>query len=188
MTTINPLKAIGLALVDVAPSLARAFLPGIGGLAAGSAVQALAPVLGLKPDAKPEEIQEVLDRGLAPDQLVRLQKAEKEFALVWGRMQGEDRANVRQMQTKVRSRTVSCLSFLIVMAFVLSVAGVFWLAVRDGDGQMDPTVVAFLGGVIGYLSAKADTVVAFYFGSSSGQESQHDAFNDAMTDLRRGAK
>lgn len=184
----NPQKAIGQALVDVAPSISNALRPGTGGLAVGSALQALVPVLDLKPDAKPEEIQEVLSRGLTPDQLVELQEVDKKFAFAWRRVHADQLVNARRMQTRLRSRTVCFLSCMIVGAFVLAVAGVFCLAMRDSGGQMDPTVVAFLGGVIGYLSAKADTVVAFYFGSSSGQETQHEAFNDTMRDMRGGGK
>jgi hypothetical protein len=45
----------------------------------------------------------------------------------------------------------------------------------------DPAIVGIIGTLIGYVSAKADQVVSYYFGSSSGSKDKTQAMSDALS-------
>jgi hypothetical protein len=47
----------------------------------------------------------------------------------------------------------------------------------------DPAVVGIIGTLIGYVSAKADQVVSYYFGSSSGSKDKTAAMSDALSQV-----
>ena len=60
----------------------------------------------------------------------------------------------------VQDRTPRVLAYLVVGAFIGVIIGVL-----SGWGKADSVLA---GTLIGYLSAKAEQVIAYYFGSSSG--------------------
>jgi hypothetical protein len=64
------------------------------------------------------------------------------------------------------------------LAFIWAV----W-AVLSGyvQGMSDPAIVGIIGTLIGYVSAKADQVVSYYFGSSSGSKEKTAAMSDALS-------
>ena len=49
---------------------------------------------------------------------------------------------------------------------------------------VDPTVIGLIGTLIGYVSAKADMVIAYYFGSSSGSREQGRAAREFYTETK----
>jgi hypothetical protein len=49
----------------------------------------------------------------------------------------------------------------------------------------DPAIVGSIGTLIGYVSAKADQVVSYYFGSSSGSKEKTQAMTDAMSKVKQ---
>ena len=74
----------------------------------------------------------------------------------------QDRDSARQREVNIKDWTPRILGYFIVGAFIGIAYGVMF------HKMTADSVLA--GTIIGYLSAKAEQVVAFYFGSSSAQE------------------
>jgi hypothetical protein len=151
----------------VAPWLATA----LGGPLAGEAVQVIGNALGLS--EKTEATIKNALAGLTPEQMLAIKQADNEFAL---RMQQAGFANVeamealhvqdvssardRQVQTKDSTNTV--LAYTVVGSFIAMV-GTTLLGYSSIDS-------ALAGTLVGYLSAKAEQVMSYYFGSSKGSD------------------
>lgn len=75
-----------------------------------------------------------------------------------------DRGSARQMQVSAKAITVPTLAFVIVGAFIAMV-----VATLMGYAKVDS---ALAGTLVGYLSAKCEQVIAFFFGSSQGSQSK----------------
>lgn len=152
----------------VAPTLATA----LGGPLAGVAVSALSEAMLGKPDGSSSEVAEAIRSGGA-DALVKLKEAETAFTLKMReldidleRVHQQDRASARQREAQTGDRaTPRVLAFVIVGGFLSMVASVLLGKVT---GITDPTAAGMIGTLIGYVSAKADQVVSYYFGSSAG--------------------
>lgn len=82
------------------------------------------------------------------------------------------------------TKTESCISrWTPAIIATMVVAGFFWTVVYilgwigRSDGQtarLPREIIALVGTVIGYVSAKADQVVSYYFGSSAGSAAKTD--------------
>lgn len=152
----------------VAPWLATA----IGGPMAGQAVRSISNAIGLKADAKIDDVQAALEAGqLTGDQLVALKKADQDFQAAMTiagfeniqkleQLAAQDRDSARQREDKVRDNTPKVLAYVIVGSFI----GVV-IATISGHSKVDSVLA---GTLIGYLSAKCEQVIAYYFGSSAG--------------------
>lgn len=166
------LKDLGKSLLGIAPALATA----LGGPLAGTAVKALSGALGQdmgEGEGAAKRLSQALSGGLTPEQLAAVRKADNEFAVQMreldidlARVHADDRASARRMQSRTKSLTAPMLAAIVMAAFILSLVGVFVLAVDDQP--LDATVATLVGAVVGYASAKADQVVSFWFGSSEG--------------------
>ena len=175
----NPLKALGKSLLGVAPTLATALLPGVGGVIAGSAVKAISAALGTKED--PVALAKVLDQGLGPEALKALRAADQEFEVRMkeldvdlSRIHQHDRASARRMQVQARSWVPGALSLMVVVAFLGLVSYVCYAAFHPpaGETQVDPTLMNLVFSVVSYAAGAATTVLTFWFGSSqSGEDS-----------------
>ena len=190
---MNPLKSLGSTLLGIAPALANAVLPGVGGVVAGCAIKAISGALGL--DADPadgkavQRLSDALSAGLGPEQLAALKQADQEFEIQLKeldvdvtRIHQADRDSARAMQVRTRSWTAPALAALTMVAFIAAIAGVFYLAVDDQP--LDATVATLVGAVVGYASAKADQVISFFFGSSEGA----DTASAHLADVAKGGK
>lgn len=111
--------------------------------------------------------------GATPDQVLALQKAEQDFQVQMAQLGFQnvqqleqiaetDRANARAREVTVKDWTPRILGYLVVLAFVFTVAFVL-----SGKAKAE-TVLA--GTLIGYMSAKAELVLTYYFGSSAGSD------------------
>lgn len=164
MADIDWKKVVGA----VAPGIATA----LGGPLAGVAVSALSEQLLGRPDGSEAEVATALRTG-GSDALLRLKEAEKAFQVRMRELDIDvekihqaDRANARDMAAKTGDIwTPRVLSAVIVSGFLATVYMVLSGAV---DGLKDPSVSVMVGTLIGYVSAKADQVVSYWFGSSSG--------------------
>ena len=149
-------------LKTIAPTIATA----LGGPLAGMAVSAVAKAIGCEPD----EVQGIISSNkLTAEQVASIQLAELELKkqaqsmnLDFAKLTVEDRKSARDMQIATKSMLVPSLAILIVSAFI----GVV-IATLGGFAVVDSVLA---GTLIGYLSAKAEQVVNFYFGSSSGSK------------------
>lgn len=153
---------------SVAPALATA----LGGPLAGVAVSALSEAMLGKPDGSVDDVAAAIRTGGA-DALLKIKDAERAFTtrmreldIDLERIHQADRASAREREGKTGdSWTPRILGAIIIGGFLTTV----WVLLTGKvDGLKDPAVAATIGTVIGYVSAKADQVVSYYFGSSSG--------------------
>lgn len=164
-------------LRDAAPAIGAAMTTFGGPLgAAGAAV--LTGVLGLPKDADEKAIAKAME-GATPEQLLALKKADQDFAVQMAQIDLQryqaaltDVASARQRQVQLNDPQPMYMGWTILCGFIGVVTIIIWFVFTGQAVTLkDPTVAGIIGTLIGYLSAKADQVVSFYFGSSS--ESKH---------------
>ena len=149
-------------LEGIAPTIATA----IGGPLGGLAYEAISKVLGISQD----DAKKMLDDGkMSADQIaqvkiaeIELKKTEEQLGLNFEALAVDDRKSAREMQTEVKSPLVPTLAIIIVVSFIGITIGTLM-----GYSHIES---AMAGTLIGYLSAKAEQVVSFYFGSSNGSQ------------------
>lgn len=152
----------------VAPALGTALYGPLGGMAASAVSNAL---LG-KPDGSDQEIETALAAG-GPDALLKIKQADQAFAVRMQelgidleRIHQADRSDARLREVKSGDRaTPRVLAGIIVGGFLLMV---WYILSGKVEALKDPVAAGMIGTLIGYVSAKADQVTSYYFGSSSG--------------------
>lgn len=106
---------------------------------------------------------------------IQLDQAEKEYSETMARMgfesaeklaqtAAEDRASARGREIQVRDWMPRILSSGIVSGFLVAT-----FLVLGGHAKADSVMA---GTLIGYLSAKCELVLAYYFGSSAGSDAK----------------
>jgi len=151
-------------LKTIAPTIATC----LGGPLGGLAYEAISKVMGISQD----DAQKMMSDGkLNSDQIASLQQAEialKAQALAlnlnFEQLAVQDRASARSMQMNTHSFLVPTLALVIVASFIATIFGTLM-----GYSHIES---AMAGTLVGYLSAKAEQVVAFYFGSSAGSQAK----------------
>lgn len=159
--TIDWKKVIG----TVAPTVATA----LGGPLAGAAITAIGGILGIS-DATEENVADALRNGqLTAEHITQLrslelqyQNEEKERGFRYAELEFKDRNSAREREAKTGDDTNRVLAYTIVGSFI-AVTGASLLGYAKIDSAM-------LGTLVGYLSAKAEQVLAYYFGSSQSSE------------------
>lgn len=152
----------------VAPGLATA----LGGPLAGAAVQTISQAVLGKPDGTEEEVAAAVVAG-GTDALLKIKEADNAFAVKMKelgvdleRIHQADRDSARNREVRTGDVwTPRVLAATIVGGFLAMVAAVLLGKVT---GITDPIAAGMIGTLIGYVSAKADQVVSYYFGSSAG--------------------
>lgn len=147
----------------LAPTVASA----LGGPLAGSLVTFLGGLFGIGEPTQ-EKIAEVFRNGqLTGDQIaaiklkeMELVSEEKERGFRYADLEFKDRDSARKREAATGDKVNRNLAYFIVGAFVAMVG-----CTLAGLAQID-TVMA--GTLIGYLSAKAEQVLSYYFGSTTG--------------------
>jgi hypothetical protein len=150
-------------LKAIAPTIATA----MGGPLAGLAVKALGDALNLS-DATKDSIANVLQGAtLSAEQMaavkqaeLALQQQEREMGFRFADLEAKDRDSARNREIQVKDGTNRNLAYGIVGAFIALVG-----ATLMGWAKVDS---ALAGTLVGYLSAKAEQVLAYYFGSTAG--------------------
>ena len=164
------LKTFGESLAKIGLPLLGAVLPIPGGAALGSA---LASAIGAG-SAAPEDVLAALTSNA--DTLEKAKEFEATHSETMLQLQlanvqalytqeVADRTSARELQKSTSSMTVPLLAYLIVGSFVAMVA-----CTLAGYSHVDG---ALAGTLVGYLSAKCEQVVSFYFGSSKGSEDKN---------------
>ena len=150
-------------LKQLAPTVASAVLGPLGGVA----VAAIGNILGVS-EATQEKIADAIKTGqLTPEQVgeikkleLQYQENEKERGFKYSELEFKDRDSARAREVATKDNTNKILAFVIVGAFIAMVAGTLL-----GAAKVESVLA---GTLVGYLSAKAEQVLAYYFGSSSG--------------------
>jgi hypothetical protein len=149
----------------VAPTVATA----LGGPFAGLAVEALGKVLGMD-GATVEKVQARLAEGqLTGEQIQQLKQAElalqtrmRELDIQEEQLYASDRDSARRREGEVKDSTNRNLAYIVVGAFIAMVVSTLL-----GYAKVESVLA---GTLVGYLSAKCEQVLAYYFGSTkSGQ-------------------
>jgi hypothetical protein len=162
-------------LKTIAPTVASA----LGGPLAGVAVSALGSILGVS-DATQDKIKDAIESGnMNGEQIAQLkalelqyQNEEKERGFRYSELEFKDRDSARQREVQTKDATNKILAYTIVGSFVAMVAGALL-----GWAKVDS---ALAGTLVGYLSAKCEQVLAYYFGSSKGSEAKTDLLAKAQ--------
>ena len=151
---------------NVAPTIATA----LGGPVAGMAVKAISTALLGHPDGSEDDINTALATA-TPDQIAAIKRADNDFKVQMKsldidliKIAEKDRESARNMQIANKSMLVPSLATIIISAFVVVTIGTLL-----GYAKIES---AMAGTLIGYLSAKAELVLSFYFGSSADSESK----------------
>lgn len=158
----------------VAPTLGTA----LGGPLAGMAVSAISDALLGRPDGSEGEIVTALKAG-GPEALLKLKQADQAFAVRMRELDIDvekihqtDRASARDREVRSGDRaTPRILASVIVGGFL---ATVWYVLSGQVEGLKDPVAAGLIGTLIGYVSAKADQVVSYYFGSSASSAQKND--------------
>jgi hypothetical protein len=160
------LGVFGKLIENVAPTIATA----LGGPVAGMAVKALSTALLGHPDGSEDDVNAAL-AAATPDQIAAIKRADNDFKVQMKsldidlvRIAEKDRESARSMQIANKSMLVPSLATIIISAFVVVTIGTLL-----GYAKIES---AMAGTLIGYLSAKAELVLSFYFGSSADSESK----------------
>ena len=160
----------------VAPSIASA----VGGPLAGMAVRTISEVLLGKPDGTEAELEEAAAKA-TPEQLLALKKAEQEFTVRMReldidleRIGNSDRDSARNREVQTKDWMPRVLAFVVVGGFMLTV---FMVLMGYVEGMKDPLMATTVGTLIGFVSAKCEQVVAYYFGSSAGSKAKDEAMS-----------
>lgn len=155
-------------LGSIAPTVATV----LGGPLAGLAVDAIGKALGV--ETTMATVKDALTKGqLTGDQIVAMKTAEtnltirlRELEIDIAKLDVADRDSARKRESDTKDNTNKILAYVIVLSFILTVTGVLF------GGMRAESVLA--GTLIGYLSAKAEQIVAYYFGSSKGSKEKTD--------------
>ena len=158
----------------VAPTVAQ----GLGGPFAATAVKAVTDALGF---SATDAVAAVKTGD--PDVLLKLKQAEQDFKVAieklgvdLAKIDADDRASARDREKAVGSLSVNALAGIVIIGFFATVGYV--LSGRVGlTGEQGVLV----GTVVGYVSAKADQVVSYFFGSSHGSDKKTAAMSAALT-------
>ena len=159
---------------NIAPVIGTA----LGGPLGGMAVSAIGDALGLS--AATEDSVKQAITGATPEQLLAVKNADADFQLKMAalgfdhqdkiaalntqavELDVQDRVSARSLQVANKSSVVPVLSYVVVAAFI-AMTGSTLLGFSHIDG-------ALAGTLVGYLSAKCEQVLSFYFGSSVGSD------------------
>lgn len=148
-------------LKTLAPTVASALLGPLGGIA----VSAIGSLLGV-PDATQAKIADAFTaQQLTPEQVGKLkeleleyQNNEKERDFKYSELEFKDVDSARAREVAVKDHTNEILAYVIIGAFI----GVV-VATLMGWTHAESVLA---GTLIGYLSAKAEQVLSYYFGSN----------------------
>ena len=164
----------------VAPTIATA----LGGPLAGLGVKALSDALLGHSEGTEDDIARALSAASNAD-LVKLREIDAQFAAQMKaldvdleRIAAADRDSARRREAASGDAwTPRMIGTLALGGFLWSV---YWVLSGNVTGMTDPTTVALVGTLVGYVSAKADQVVSYYFGSSAGSARKTEAMSEAM--------
>jgi ABC-type Fe3+-siderophore transport system permease subunit len=160
---------------SVAPTVATGLFGPAGGLIASIAGRIL---LG-SDKASPDEVKDYVLANQTPEVFAKLKEIEastttklRELEVDLERIHANDRDSARQREASVRDWTPRVLAFVIVGGFL---ATVFCVLAGVVEGLKDPLTATLIGTLIGYVSAKADQVCSYFFGSTAGSQAKTDA-------------
>ena len=156
---------IATILKAIAPTVGVAMLGPLG----GAAVAAVGNILGIDAPTQAKIKDAMLAGQMTGEQVANLkglelqyQAEEQERAFKYADLAFQDRNSARDREIKTGDNTNKVLAFIVVGAFIAMVG-----ATLAGYAKVESVLA---GTLVGYLSAKCEQVLAYYFGSSKGSE------------------
>ncbi len=150
----------------VAPTIGTA----LGGPLGGMAAKALTGALGISGDAKPKDILKAIQAD--PEALLKIKQEDNAFEIHMKELDvdvyqidADDRDSAREREIAVKDRTPAILAIITMVSFFSYIAAVTFMPAGTIDGRME-----FINLAIGWLGGTATSVVAYYFGSSTGSK------------------
>lgn len=150
---------------NLAPTVSTA----LGGPLAGLAVVELGKVLGIDAPTVKKVTEALTTVPLTGEQIVQVKQAElalqirmRELEITEEQLYESDRDSARNREVKVQDGTNRNLAYVVVGAFIAMVA-----ATLLGYAKVESVLA---GTLVGYLSAKCEQVLAYYFGSSKSSD------------------
>lgn len=164
-------------LSTVAPWIATAITGPLGGMAVGAAADAL----GLS--EKTQSALKTALAGVSPEQMMALKSADQQFQIKMQELgfshlekleelAAQDRASARDREAKVGDHTNRNLAYAVLLAFI-AMATVTLMGWAKAESVL-------AGTIIGYLSAKAEQVLSYYFGSTAGSAKKSELLAQAQ--------
>jgi len=176
-------KDIASGISKIAPGLGAA-IGGPPGAIVGMGVKALCSVFGI--DSEAEDAKEQMAKAIeqmTPAQALEMQRMDKQFIVDMEKLKIDvyklevaDRSSARIRESKMGSFDNRILAYMIVAGFIGVVYAVLF---ADDFKSMDSMQASMVGTLVGYLSAKAEQVVGYYFGSSKGSADKTNALAEA---------
>lgn len=161
-------------LKTLAPTVLSAALGPVG----AGIVTAIGSIMGISEPTQDKIAKAFTDGQLTSEQIaqiktleLQLQAEEKERGFKYAELEFKDRDSARQREMSTKDHTNQILAFTIIGAFIAMVA-----ATLLGYAKVESVLA---GTLVGYLSAKAEQVLAYYFGSSSGSKQKTDLLAQA---------
>lgn len=149
----------------LAPTVASALLGPLGGMA----VSALGSIMGIDAPTQDKISKAITSGQMTPEHVAEIRKLElqfqadeKERGFRYAELEFKDRDSARKREVDTGDTTNRRLAFIIVGAFIAMVG-----CTLAGWAKVDSVLA---GTLIGYLSAKCEQVLAYYFGSSQGSK------------------
>lgn len=163
------------ALGNLAPILGSAFGPL--GTAGGLAIRQL---LGLPSDASDADLQSFIQ---TPEGALKVKQAEYDYKIAIMaqeterfRIDKEDRDGARDREKVVKDNIPARLAGVTIVGFFATVGYVL-----SGKVALNGEVGILIGTIVGYVSAKADQVLSYYFGSSSSSKTKDATIQTMMS-------
>lgn len=158
-------------IAAVAPTIATALTGPVGGAVTGFAVRYISNALFSHENGTSDDIMAALANPTG-DQLANLKKIDNDFKAQMkaldvdlARIAQQDRASARDMQTATKSWLPPALAILVTCGFF----GIIIYILRVGLPESGKEALLLL---LGSLGTAWTSVMAFYFGSSSGSQNK----------------
>lgn len=156
----------------IAPTLGLA----LGGPFGAMASKVISEILLGKKMGSVEEITDALISA-TPDKLLELKKADNEFKITLEKLgveiekiHAEDRASARRREEVVGGYSNPILASVIIGGFF----AIIWFVFDSHADLFSGAQAGIAGTLVGYVSAKADQVVGYYFGTSRSSDKKTD--------------
>jgi len=173
-------KDVENAIANIAPTIAGTIGTIVGGAPIGSlassGISILLNALGLKGDAKPEEIVNAIT--VDPEARLKLMIAENQFRLDMEKQNTEKLKAELADISNARAREVEIVRLTgkrDVLQFGLAVLGVLgpislvaYMVMKGLPSGMTPEAAAMVGAFIGIIIGEYKTIYQYFFGSSKG--------------------
>jgi len=170
---MNILSSAKDILGAIAPTLGTA----LGGPMGGMAGKMIADALGVENDEK--SISQAI-ASASPEQLAEIKRIESDFKVQMKQLDidlqkihASDRDSARRRQVEMGDHIPSIIAVMTMIAFFGYIGAVtFSESARSAD-------IGFINIAVGWLGGTASTVVAYYFGSSSGSDKKDQMLKDS---------